>query len=483
MRTAPTTTLLASVIVLASGCATPRLDRSFERVAAAAGERLGATPAWPTDAEGRDAIDERVRALVAEPITEERAVAIALINNRGLRAEYARLGSAEAERVEAGMLENPGFTAGAGFPDRPPSITALDFGLTLNVLQLLTMPARKGIAGARLDAEILSVASAVVETATQTRLVFLELQAAEHLAAVMREIAVAAEASYEFAGRVHDAGNLSDLALANEQALYEQARLEYARALAEAADQREHLNVQLGLWGEQTAWSIVDRLADLPAAEPDLSELETLAVRQRLDLAAAALEVQAIARAAGLQRDWRFLLTTEVGFNAGRDTDGQWVLGPEVSLELPIFNQRQGEIMRLDAALLGAEARLEGLAIETRSDVRRLRDRLYAARFEAQHYRDTLVPLRVKITSLTQQQYNFMLVDTFDLLAAKREEYTAYRDYLSSVHDYWAIHAELEGAVGGRLPTAATELLPMTEPTTEPMTEPMPMPAHEHGDH
>ncbi len=465
-----------SSFALLSGCGAVSVDRSFDRARSTVDERIGAKPEWPATADAHAAIDTRVRELLREPIDEDRAVAIALINNRRLRTEFASLGFAEADLKEAGLLDNPSLSVGAGFPDRPPSITGLDFGLTINLLRLLILPARRDIASLRLDAQTLAVADAVLYTAAETRRIFLDLQAAEHLSAILRELAIAAEASADFARRVHDAGNLSELSLANEQSLSEHARLEYARSIADVADRRERLNAQLGLWGDQTSWTIVNRLPSLPPGEPDLSDLESLAIRQRLDLAAAAKEVEAIAKSAGLQRDWRFLLTSEVGFNASRDTDGQWVFGPELSLELPIFNQRQPEIARLDSALLAAEARLEALAIETRADVRRLRDRLFATRYEAERYRDTIVPLHERITALTLQQYNFMLADTFDLLAAKRQSSDAYRSYLQSVHDYWAIRAELERAVGGRLPITPTPAMPEHPSPIDPS-------AHRHGGH
>lgn len=468
---------VVSLALLLGGCGVIPIDASFGSVQETAVDRVGTETAWPLTADAKAVIRDRVSTLLEEPIDQERAVAIALLNNRRLRAEYARLGLAQADFVEAGLLENPSLIVGVGFPDRPPSKTNLDFGLTLNLLRVLLMPARKEIAGLRLDAVTLEVADHVVDTAAQTRAVFLDLQAAEHTGDMLREIAAAAEASAEFARRLHAAGNLSDLALANQESLAEQARLEYARGLVEIADQRERFNVQLGLWGEQTEWSIVDRLAELPESEPDLSELESLAVRQRLDLTAAALNVEAVAKAAGLQRDWRYLLTAEVGGFASRDTDGQWVYGPEIAVELPLFNQRQSEIAALDAELLGAESRLEALAIEIRSDVRRLRDRLYAMRYEVEHYRDTILPLRERITRLTQEQYNFMLVDTFDLLAAKREEIDAYRAYLDDLRAYWATRAELERAVGGRLP------LPEPSPAPRTPTPESPVNHHNHGGH
>lgn len=473
--------LLLTSLLLA-GCSTIAVDRSFGRVQDAIADREPSAVAWPTSSKAREHIDKRVADLLDEPLDQERAVAIALINNRQLRGEYARIGLAEAELVEAGLLDNPSLSVGVGFPDRPPSGTELDFGLTLSILQWLLIPAREDIATIQLEAEVLSVAHAVLETATETRLAFLDLQAALNMSAVLREIAVAAEASYQFATRVHDAGNLSDLALANDQALYEQSRVEYARSLANAAEQRERLNVQLGLWGAQTDWSVVDRLPPLPSREPDLADLESLAIRQRLDLAAAAKEVEVISKAAGLQRDWRYLLTAEVGANAMRDTDGQWVFGPALSLELPIFNQRQGQIARLDAERLASEARLEALAIEVRSDVRRLRDSLFAARYEAEHFQHTIIPLRERITALTQEQYNFMLVDTFDLLAAKRESIASYREYIDSVRYYWEMHARLQQAVGGRLPIGMTPDSSMSE--SSPLLPSSDSPAmHEHGGH
>lgn len=478
---------LLATPLFAVGCSTVPVDRHFDRVQETLADRETATPVWPTSSDARERIDERVGEILSQPLDMDRAVAIALVNNRQLRAEYARIGFADADLVEAGLLENPGVSAGIGFPDSPPSVTQLDFGLTLNLLQWLVTPARRDIAQAQLDAEVLSVAHAVLRTAAETRIAFIELQAAENLSAVLREISLASEASYELAKRVHQAGNLSDLALANEQALYEESRMEYARIVADTADRRERLNMQLGLWGAQSQWSIVDRLPELPASEPDLAELESIAIRQRLDLAAAAKEVEAIAKAAGLQRDWRYLLSTEVGANASRDTDGQWVFGPSLSVELPLFNQHQGQIARLDSALLAAEARLEGLAIDVRADVRRLRDRLYAARYEAEQYRDTIVPLRERITALTQEQYNFMLVDTFALLASKRESIAAYREYLDSIQRYWETRVRLEEAVGGRLPeptgdARGSDGAPEAVPSG---SDPMPdMPGmHHQGDH
>lgn len=442
---------MAALLVLGGCASVPAPDEHFARVQEAVGERAALAVEWPLSDADAGQVERRVAALLAEPLDRSRAVEVALLNSPALRARYARLGMAGADLVEAGQLANPRLSIGVGFPDRPPSGTALDFGITANVLRAVMRPASRQLAALRLDSELLETADAVLKAAAEAEAAFLEAQAAAHQAAVMGEIAAAAEASAEFARRLHDAGNLSELALASEQALAEQSRLDHARALASAADSRQRLAERLGIWEAHTEWSIVERLPELPASEPDLAELESLAVRQRLDLAAAAVRVEAVSRAAGLQRRWRHVLTTEVGFNASRDEEGQWVYGPELSLDLPLFDQRQAEIARLEAALLGAEAELDALAIHVRLEVRRLRDRLFAARYEVEHYRDVVLPLRERITRLTMEQYNFMLLDTFDLLEARRQQSQAMRDYLSSIHTYWLLRSQLAAAVGGRL--------------------------------
>lgn len=463
----------------AAGCASVPPDRGFDRVQTVMEGRIDAIPQWPMDHDAERVVQARVDDLLAAPLTPEAAGEIAILNNRRLRAAFARVGIASADLIEAGILENPSLSSAIGFPDSPPSRTELDFGLTFNLLRLLMLPARKQIAGLQLDAATLDVADEVLRTRADAQTAFLELQAAEHLTSVLREIALAAEASAEFAHRLHQAGNLSDLDLANEQALYEEARLAYGRSLADAASLRERLNAVLGLWGDRTNWSIADRLPELPPSEPDMVELESLAVRQRFDLAATAKEVESLYAALGLQRKWRYILAADAGFIAARDTDGQWVFGPQLSVEIPVFNQRQADIARLEAALRGAESRLEAIAIETRADVRRLLDRLYALRYEAEHYKTRVVPLRQRVTSLTQEQYNFMLMDTFDLLAAKRAESDSYRAYLAVIRDYWITRAELERAVGGRLPSSDAKGSPSSE---EPPRRPEDAQHdHEHG--
>jgi cobalt-zinc-cadmium efflux system outer membrane protein len=267
-----------------------------------------------------------------------------------------------------------------------------------------------------------------------------------------KEITLAAGNSFELAQRLHSAGNISDLELATENAHFEQSRLDLANSETALLDAREQLTRLMGLWGSQTNWRLPDQLPDIPAAEIPLENLESMAIENRLDMAAERKAVEALAQALGITIDWRWVGQIEVGVSTERETDRTWVTGPSLAIELPIFNQRQADIARLEAQLRRSQKRLTAQAIEIRSEVRSLRNRLIMQRNIVDHYRGTVLPLREQIVDLTLKNYNYMLTGAFDLLMAKQQEFEAYQKYLEAIRDYWIIRADMQRSLGGRLP-------------------------------
>ena len=204
----------------------------------------------------------------------------------------------------------------------------------------------------------------------------------------------------------------------------------------------------MGLWGKDTSWTLPDQLPPLPESDPPLEELESLAMARRLDLAAARRKADIAAAGLGLSRDWRYLAVLEVGVSTERDTDGQAVTGPDLTIELPIFDQRQASIATLESRLRQHDLHVEGMAIAIRSEVRALRNRLLMTRSLLEHYRDVVVPLREEVVLLTQEEFNYMLIGAFELILAKQEEYDAYQGYLETLTQYWTTRTELERAAG-----------------------------------
>lgn len=436
------------VLVMIWGCAAAPKDAGLRDVQDAVRERSGFVVSWQREQAAETAAAERVRVLLSEELTERAAVEIALLGNRRLQATLEELGIARADLIQAGRPSNPVLGGEIRFPERP--VAPVEFHVVQNLLDLIQLPRRRKLAAASFEQTRLRVADQVLDLVTDVRSAYIGLQATSQMTDLRREVAAAARAAAELAIRQHEAGNISDLELENEQALFEQARLELARSEEDIVGGRERLNALLGLWGDGTRWTIVSRLPDLPEAEPDLHGLESAAVARRLDLIAARREVEAAARAAGLARG-AALGEFAIGVHQEREPDGTRTAGPSLDVPLPLFDRGGAARSRALAVLRQAEHRYAALAVEVRADIRLLRDRMLAARARAEYLRDVVLPRRSRIVSFSQQEYNFMLIGAFELLLARQNEIAARREHVEALRDYWIALAALERAASGSL--------------------------------
>jgi outer membrane protein, heavy metal efflux system len=433
-----------------AGCGVPK-GAGFDDVKKLVGDRGIARIHWQQGTPEDEKVASAVRDLLRRDLTVSSAVEIALLGNPRLQATYERLGVAQADLVQAGLLRNPTIAGHVGFPVGR-GVIEWEASLVGEFLDLFLIPLKKRFARAAFERVKLEVADAVLAVADEARAAFYQVQAAQQVAAMRRTIADATRAAADLAARQHEAGNLSDLDLAAEQGLSAQAKLDHARAGAEVLALRERLNRVLGAWGRETGWTIGVGLPQLPKREPALAHVESFAVAHRLDLAAAIAEANTLAASLRLTRSTRFIGGLEAGVAAHQDADGPRTVGPTLALELPLFDQKQAAIARLAAEVRQAEQRARALAIDIRSEVRAARDRVLASRAAVEYYQTTLVPLRERIVALSQQQYDAMLLGVYQLLAARRDEVNGYREYIESMRDYWIARSDLERAAGGRLP-------------------------------
>ena len=426
-------------------------DKPFAPVEDAVKQRTKRTVRWERDMAAREESLAYARTLLKKPLTVTTAVQVALLNNRDLQATFEEIGLSFADVRDARMLANPQADLSIKFPDRPPTHPLYEWGIAQNFLDLLMIPLRSRVARDRLAAAQLHVADEVVKLVAEVKAAVYRGQADEALLARLRLAQETQGASLEFMQKLHEAGNVPDLKLVQEQAGYSQSRLEIAKAEADGREHREKLNRLLGVWGRDTNWKLAGELPDVPESEPAVRGLETLAVSNRLDLAAARADLASTVKALGLEKTFRFIGTLDFGLAAEHDPDSTNLTGPAVRLELPLFNQGQAHIARGEARLRMAERKFEQLAIDIRSEVRELRDRLISKRDMAQFYRDDLLPTRQRFVALTLLNYNAMLTGAFELFTAKREEIESERAWIEARRDYWITRAELERAVGGDL--------------------------------
>jgi cobalt-zinc-cadmium efflux system outer membrane protein len=434
-------TCSATVVAIATGCGgTPTPGRPVSQLVS---ERTGyAVPDRP----GPPAVvAEKVASLMAAPLSADSAVRVALLNSPSMAVQLESVGVATADYATAAQVRNPELYIAFRPPDRrPPSGTDIEATLSEDVLDVLLLPIRKRLAQGRLDQSALVAGDAALGLARDVRVAVYAVQAQQQVVVLAEQLSQATAAAADYARRLHDAGNTDDLDLATQRADDAQSQVDLLRARAELATDREAVNRLLGLTGSAaTRWTV----AELPPVPADDPAADAGDPTRRLDVAAADAAVALADQAVGLTRAG-VLTQVSVGADMERETDKQIVIGPSVGLDVPIFNQHQGQIARAEAEARLARARATAARVDAEADVRSAQARLAAARGAADLAVHTLVPQREAVTVAAQHRYNGMLLGLYQLLAAKRAELAARQSALIATEQYWVARADLDRAMG-----------------------------------
>lgn len=439
------------------GCAQVPAESGFADVKQEVAARLGQTVHWQQGTQQDEAVRDAVSAMLEKELDVDAAVQIALLNNRSLQATYETLGVAQAALVQAGLLRNPIFDAFARFPLSGGS-TELGLTIVQDFLDVFYVSLRKRVAASEFEAVKLRVAAMVMDLAARTRAALYRLQADEQLLEMRRQIVLATSASYEAMRRLREAGNVRRLDVDNERALFERARLDLAVAQAAVIESREWLNRLMGLWGADTQWTIAHRLPEIPDEPMNLDHFESRAIAASLDLAIVRQDIVSLGEQLGLVKTTALVPVLNVGPDSERD-EGQWEVGPTVSLLIPLFDQGQARIAAARSELRQRRQEYVALAVEIRSVVRAARQRLVTAGRVVERYENVMLDLQNRIVDETQAQYNAMQVGVFQLLLAKQLQIETGQRYIAALRDYWLARTELEQILQGRLTDLAGGVL------------------------
>lgn len=446
-RAASAVSAAAASLVLGLGaCAHGSLQQDVTDVDALLRPRAGVVIPSRT-AFGETADADTVKRLLERPLSPESAVRIALIAHPALRATYADLGLARADVVQAALLANPVLSL-----ERFSSGRFQEFGIAQSFIDLLSQPMRRRLAESQLASARLRVANDVFRHVTEVRDALVDAVAADQARDVSERAHAAAAASAVAATALRDAGNLQELNLVSERAAAAEFLGGALDARGHSQATREQLVRTLGVATHGAALSLPERLPDLPAEDPTLDSLLTLAARHRLDLAAALQDINAAGRAVGLTQRFRLLPDGSLTYAGEGKDGGPFESGLGMVIPLPLFDRGQARLLRAQSTLRAAVARQEALLLVMRADVRSAYALLAAARARFEEYRARVVPLRRRVTEETQLQYNAMAISVFGLLQARQGELSAAQGYIEALSDYWKARIQLERAVGTSLP-------------------------------
>ncbi len=460
MRRLPVTSIrmagLAGALLL-SACQTFSSDGGMDVVAGVAGPALDKeifAIRSDQDAAAARAVVERV---LKRPLTADGAVQVALLNNRGLQAAYDELAAAEARMVGDSLPPNPSFSL---VRIAASAELEIERRIVTDILALATLPVRSDVARLRFHAAQLAAALATLHVATATRRAYYEAVAARETVGFLSQAESSARAAAELAQRLAETGAASKLDRAREQVFHAETSAQLATARQRAASAREALIRALGLAGRDLDFKLPDALPALPSRARSLPAIEADAIRRRVDLQIARIELDALAKSYGLTQATRFINVLDAGY-ADKITKDEvtgeraHLRGFELELQVPLFDFGEVRVREAQATYLQAVDRLAEKAVNVRSQAREAYASYRAAYDIANRYQRDILPLRRTIADETQLRYGAMQIDEFALLTEARQRINATIAAVDAKRDFWLANADLLAAiVGGREPTA-----------------------------
>ncbi|HEX5516496.1 MAG TPA: TolC family protein [Pseudolabrys sp.] len=392
-----------------------------------------------------------VERLLKRPLTADAAVQIALLNNRGLQASYNELGIAEAVRVQQSLPPNPHFsvTRMTGAVE-----TEIERQIVASILALATLPMRSEIAADRFHQAQLAAALETLRVAAEARRAFYRAVAAQETVRLFAQANDAAETMTQLAKRLGETGAMNKLDQAREQAFHSDVIVRLASAQQRASRERERLVRALGLWGNDLKFVLPKSLPTLPKRALTLPAVEQQAVRRRVDLQIARIELDTLAKAYGLTNATRFINVLDAGYadKITKDKEtGETVRdrGFTVSFEVPLFDFGEARVREAEQTYMQAVNRLAQKAVNVRSEAREAY-RNYRTSYDiASHYQREVLPLRKIISDEMMLRYGAMQVDVFTLLLEAQQKLNANAAAADALRDFWLASTDLATAMAG----------------------------------
>lgn len=498
------------LMLVVAGCSQLKSDERIDEAANLVGDRTGYRPDWSSPWDDQPPVWDAHSLL-----TRDQAVVVGLRNNRELRAELATIGQADADLVQAGLMQNPVLSFMMMFPSGGGRSMLWGNGLPMQPIQdLWLIPVRKKVAQARLRQAMLRVADVATATAAEIKRSYARVQYAQRAIELIRENMDVVKQSTDIIRIRQTAGQASQVDLNLARIRHLRLESDLLQMQSEYRTGQHELLMLMGMADAASDWSVepMSETSSLLEAPDDEHPLLMAAADQRLDLRAAEWQAQAAAASIKLTtRETLWFPGLMVGMSFQRmpaapsnqqgvpgqfgnalvssawnralgmpsspmapapfqpkARDVEWMTGPMLQMQLPIFDQGQGKMGR---ALFEYRERLMAYQARCQDVIRAVRDArvmYHQAYAQVRFYRDSIMPEVERNLQLAQQAYVAGQESLTVFLQVQEDLIGTRLKMLGYFRDYCIQRAELERQVGGKLPV----LPPATQPTaTQPATK------------
>ncbi|TIT22010.1 MAG: TolC family protein [Mesorhizobium sp.] len=425
-------------------------------MAARTGSVTGKKTVWVQSSEEARTVSQRVKGLVQKKtIDPDTAAQVALFNNKGLQAAYAEIGLSAADVWQETMLVNPTISVGMIGVD---PVRTIEGAVVGNILALTTRHRRVAVADARFRQAQLRAAEETLRLAADTRRAWINAVSAQESVSYLSQAQAAADAASELAQKLGETGAFTKTGQAREHVFYAEIVGQAAEARLAARTAKEELTRLMGLWGPDIDYSVPNKLPALPKGAKAKRAIEAEALKNRVDLEIAKLELEALAKSYGLTEATRYVSDLELlsGVEVEREESEEGggtetSVSPTLELEfvIPIFDTGKARMRKAELAYMQAANRMAEKAVNVRSEARSAYDAYRSTYDIARHYRNSVVPLRTKIEAESVLTYNGMITNTFELLADTRAKIGSIMLSLNAKRNFWLADVNLGTAIHG----------------------------------
>ena len=439
---------------IVAGCAAARPDvRAPARPVVAAQEgKVERTPAPVPPAGPRLRPGGNVR--------QDESLALALEWNPALRAARRRVGLAEADVVTAEQFPfNPELQV-SGASDRLTGNEG-ESNIAVGLSQTFETGGQRGhrieAASRALDAARATIADAERRLRQEVSVAFFDALLARRRLAIAEGQLDVNRRLLEVAEARQRAGDASEVEVNLVRLEARQAEADRLARLAEVETARAALRALLGLSREGP---LEVEGAFPPPRIPLEGDLVTGAIARRPDVEALRRERERAAAVVALERASRYPnVAFGLFYELDRGTldgpggatlrDKDHLLGAGISIPIPIFNRRQGEILAAEREVDRLEAEAAALETTIRRDVAVARERLRAAIARATLFEGEIAPLAERNLEQTREAYRLGQIGTIEVLRAQDERNKVALAAAEALHDRAVAEAALEAAIGG----------------------------------
>lgn len=381
---------------------------------------------------------------MAGTLEKEQAFALALENNPRVSAALARIGIAQGERQQAGVMPNPELAfeiENFGGDGERNSFDGAE--ATLGLTQEIEIGGKRGKRSEVADYQYkITREQAVAEALSllaETDYAFMRLAIAqERLSLAKKRLSLANETHDTVKKRV-SAAAASDIQHTKADIEQSTAKLEKSKAEAELAEAQSLLESLLGDGGNVKVATKLDKLPALPERQALLDAVKNTPQARAGEFAQ--MQAQSnlnLARAQSLQNP-----TFGLGVRRYNEDDSNALIA-SLSFPLPLFDRNQGGIKAATAGIAETDAIVRQQDLGLQQTAAATWEKLNAAYQEAQSYQGEIIPGAQRAYKQASDGYSAGRFSFLDLLDAQRTLYEVQEARLDSLLSLYEAKAQTD---------------------------------------